>query len=214
MDRTESIFDSLIEQLKLWYPQQRQRFAILATTIAKCYLLMDNYDQLQLVAKDKQSHTNLSLAEKSQVLSSRCGYFDLVYGKGQHHSIITNLMDLCNSLILNMLQLLVWTTFKLITMEMLLLIHGMPSFLIILLFSTINTPKKKHYVWNNKENVCIDYSNHKLKVSAWYAEHGQCNIFHCITLFALFIHLFLNDHLNGIQFQQTIFLETVLGLVL
>ncbi|ETO03432.1 hypothetical protein RFI_33975, partial [Reticulomyxa filosa] len=73
--------------------------------------------------------------------------------------------------------------------------------------------QKKYSVWNNKENVCIDYSNDKLKVGAWYAEPGKCNVFHCITLFALFVHLFLNDHLNGTQLQQTNFLGTVLGLI-
>ncbi|ETN97419.1 hypothetical protein RFI_40110 [Reticulomyxa filosa] len=232
--------DSLIEQLKLWYPQQRQRFTILATTIAKCHFLMDNYGQLQLVAKNKQSPQICHLLEKTKCFLQDVDTLTSFMDKGQHHSVTTKLMSFATlawtvgeldpsdytlfmrlfafwiriKMILSTLQLLVCTTFKLITMKMLLIIHRMPIFRIILLFSNNHYFKKKYSVWNNKENVCINYPYDKLKVSAWYAEPDKCNVFHCITLFTVFVHLFLNDHLNGTQLQQTNSLEIVLGLIL
>ncbi|ETO01657.1 hypothetical protein RFI_35783, partial [Reticulomyxa filosa] len=92
-EETNKGVDALIEQLKLWYPQQRQRFAILATTIAKCHFLMNNYGQLQLIAKNKQSPQICHLLEKTKCFLQDMNTLTSFMDKGQHHNVTTKLMD-------------------------------------------------------------------------------------------------------------------------
>ncbi|ETO24277.1 hypothetical protein RFI_12881 [Reticulomyxa filosa] len=80
-----------------------------------------------------------------------------------------------------------------------------PYYFLIFEKSLLNKSRHRYH-----HTFLMHQQSHNTDLEAWYPHPGENNVFYCIGLFALFIHTFLNNHLDGVNLENTPFLETVL----